>query len=213
MMLNHSFDKKPFRFFEKNITTIAPVSKRPSAYNIGMKFAIVGVIWAGTGGSVNPNQGYLNASTIPVALERARREEQAHNTQVGMSKILTSLKYYLSLRVNDLANVLKVERPTIYAWQSGQTPKAHNLERIAKIEDLAMFWKDLNPQPMGVGLKLKSKNSKSVLELLSEDELRIKDIKQAMQFASDKIGHTKTATAVLSPIEDKIRSERFFAVS
>jgi transcriptional regulator with XRE-family HTH domain len=83
---------------------------------------------------------------------------------------MAGLRRYLSLNISDLARVLRVERPTVYAWLKGSSaPHPGNLKRLEKIYRLAREWRARSSTPMGVYVRESIENGCSVLDHLAEE--------------------------------------------
>ena len=53
------------------------------------------------------------------------------------SEQLKSIREKLKLNVSDLASVLGVSRPTIYAWLDGDEPSPENYTQLARLKDIS----------------------------------------------------------------------------
>lgn len=89
---------------------------------------------------------------------------------------LELIRHSLSLSVTDLARVVGVQRPTIYAWLQNGAPRRESLERLSMLERVAMHWKSLADRPLGALSRLAAgPNGETfviLLERASEEELR-----------------------------------------
>jgi transcriptional regulator with XRE-family HTH domain len=99
---------------------------------------------------------------------------------VDTSERMTGLRRYFSLTVTDLARVLRVERPTIYAWLKGSSaPHSGNLRRLEKIYRLAQEWRAKSSIPMGTYVREPFDDGRSVLDYLAEEHLQERMIRYA----------------------------------
>jgi DNA-binding transcriptional regulator YiaG len=86
--------------------------------------------------------------------------------------LIAETRAAMSLNVSELAVVLRVERPTVYAWIAGTaTPQAANLHRLMEVADWARTWRRLTPSPMGQLARQLGPHGSTLIELLMEDEL------------------------------------------
>ncbi len=89
---------------------------------------------------------------------------------------LEFIRHYFSLSVSDLARVVGVKRPTIYAWLQNGLPRRESLERLAMLERVAAHWKSIADRPLGalarLAIGVKGETFVGLLESASEEELR-----------------------------------------
>lgn len=102
-----------------------------------------------------------------------------------VSDQVANIKATLNLSIKDLATILGVQRPTVYAWMSGeQIPHGANLERIEEIAQLAVrLKKPLDRKAAKVPL-----NGKSLLNLLDQESID----HDAVQKHLDQLLNTRT---------------------
>lgn len=88
---------------------------------------------------------------------------------------LELIRHYLSLSVSDLARIVGVKRPTIYAWLQNGAPRRESLERLAMMERVASHWKSIADRPLGalarLAIGVKGETFVILLESASEEEL------------------------------------------
>lgn len=107
----------------------------------------------------------------------------------------------LGLSVTALATVMRVERPTIYAWlRASSTPTAANTARIERIAELAEYWLSISGGEAVNDLRAGVLDGKTLLELLSEEHLRTFATETAMRYlhkrSMDKPGQRPTLTEI-----------------
>jgi transcriptional regulator with XRE-family HTH domain len=91
---------------------------------------------------------------------------------------LEFIRHCLSLSVSDLARIVGVQRPTIYAWlQNGAPRRGESLERLAMLERTAAHWKAIADRPIGalarLAIGMKGETFVSLLESASEEDLHV----------------------------------------
>ena len=131
----------------------------------------------GTGGFERPrHQAFFEPSTHPPALHDAQ-----FGAITGLAESpreqLTFIRETLKLNMSDLATVLGVSRPTVYAWLEGDEPSPENYTQIAHLKSIAEEVKrqtinrfdKLLKRPIFDGFSFldKLKNQEDALELLS----------------------------------------------
>jgi transcriptional regulator with XRE-family HTH domain len=89
---------------------------------------------------------------------------------------LAFIRHYLSLSVSDLARIVGVKRPTIYAWLQNAAPRRESAQRLAMLERTAAHWKSIADRPLGalgrLAIGVKGETFVMLLESASEEELR-----------------------------------------
>lgn len=89
---------------------------------------------------------------------------------------LAFIRHYLSLSVSDLARIVGVQRPTIYAWMQNGAPRRESQARLAVLERIAAHWKSAVDRPLGALSRLAiGPNGVTFIALLEsapESELR-----------------------------------------
>lgn len=98
------------------------------------------------------------------------------------AEALSAIQSTFGLSITALAGVLRVERPTVYAWlRATSSPTPTNRERLEKLADLADFWLSLSGGAPLEGLRTEVLSGRSLLELLSEEHLRTFAAESAMR--------------------------------
>lgn len=94
----------------------------------------------------------------------------------SVAEQLAFIRHYLSLSVSDLARIVGVKRPTIYAWQQNSAPRRESLERLAMLERTAAYWKSIADRPLGalarLAIGVKGETFIILLESASEEAMR-----------------------------------------
>lgn len=93
------------------------------------------------------------------------------------AEIVANLQAAFRLSITELASVLRVKRPTVYAWMSeSANPHSTNLQRLETLNRLASYWNRISDSPLEIGLKNPFDDGKSVLNLLARKEIPVSDI-------------------------------------
>ncbi len=71
--------------------------------------------------------------------------KQSEEASASFADMVAQIKIAFSLSVSDLAQVLHVERPTIYAWLDERwVPKEENVLRVTQVYRHASYWAKFN---------------------------------------------------------------------
>lgn len=126
----------------------------------------------GTGGAATKRQVVAIWRAITAPFEVTTTDVSIRSA----AEQLAVIRHYLSLSVSDLARVVGVQRPTIYAWLQNGAPRRESLERLAMLERIAAHWKSIADRPLGslarLAIGLKGETFVTLLESASEEELR-----------------------------------------
>lgn len=127
-------------------------------------------------------------SFIPCGIDAERdefysdfRENQEH--LLDPPEAVATIRAALSLQIKELATVLGVERPTVYAWLRGTAqPQPQNLSRIAELLELAKLWNRICTRPIGAAVRTTfGSNNNSLVALLAEATMDRAKIESLMQ--------------------------------
>jgi hypothetical protein len=142
----------------------------------------------GTGSSVFRvfQQSFAGTSPLIVNASSLRRVE-AFVLRDAAERI-SLIRSTLSLNVTELAAVLHVERPTVYAWIGGTAqPNARNSTRIEAVSAIAREWATFSGLPLGSLRNLPDPSGKSIVNLLKAQALERPRILAAFKAASQKL--------------------------
>lgn len=90
------------------------------------------------------------------------------------------IRHYLSLNMTDLSRVLRVERPTVYAWLNGSVqPHSANLDRLKRVHTLARAWRAMSSVPPGRYVRERFEGGEALVEYLSAEVLDEQAIRRA----------------------------------
>lgn len=106
--------------------------------------------------------------------------------QAGSIKLWDALDFIVDtfgLNISELANVVRVQRKTIYDWKSGQFPQEAKLNRVFALLDVAESWSRLGYPTDKVSLLSNVLDGHSVIELLASPNLSTEEI----MFAGDRL--------------------------
>jgi transcriptional regulator with XRE-family HTH domain len=97
------------------------------------------------------------------------------------SEKLARIRANLSLSVAELARVLQVERPTIYAWMRDDSvsPRAENRFRLDQLHGLARRWERLSNLPIGKLVREANDAGDSLVSILEAE--RFEDAAQFLE--------------------------------
>jgi hypothetical protein len=120
------------------------------------------------------------AGRLAYAGSRGRQESELFDVTAKLAYVQDQF----SLNLSDTAAVLRVSRPTVYAWlRDDSEPQAHNIRRIDRLYALAKEWREMSPAPLGSYAWPTIHEGASILGLLSEADLNESAIRAAFSTA------------------------------
>jgi len=169
----------------QNQTTASPTTQGASPMAGGV--LIAALLIAGTGAIATPQSStqVLTGSITPICTIDHFQQETGDVTADVQEKI-AGIRHYLSLTTTDLASVLQVKRPTIYAWTAGAVSLHRNHRaRLDMAYEIARDWRALSMKPIGEGIREKFAGGAALIDLLSADQFDHVAIRSAMLRAKD----------------------------
>lgn len=105
------------------------------------------------------------------------------NDVVEIAHTIAEIRNSLSLSMTDLALILGVQRPTIYAWmRRDASPQNRNLEKLKFIFQVAQKWSSMSTRPLERQLRFAfNKNNKSLLDLLKDEGTLMTEVDRHLQ--------------------------------
>jgi DNA-binding transcriptional regulator YiaG len=157
--------------------TMEPYPKRPlypvntSSPNASITLAVpLLILTAGTG-------GMMTAHSTAEALNRFHypriHVEPSRARQVDMrspAEHVANIRDVFAVNMSDLASVLGVTRPTVYAWLAGQEPKGEAVIRIQQLSCAADKFNQANIIRLDKLVHRPILNGRSLLDMLKTDE-------------------------------------------
>jgi hypothetical protein len=117
--------------------------------------------------SYQPGTG--TTTGVRAALVDGSREAESLNTA---ETILAELRSFLGLNISETARIVRVERPTIYAWLSRRSiPQQANGVRLARLEGVVAMWRRLTDRVPGPLVRAPGSDGRSLVDLLSLDPI------------------------------------------
>ena len=103
-------------------------------------------------------------------------------------EIVSIVRAALSLNITELAKVLQVKRPTIYAWLGERAePQGHNVRRLNELLGVARYWMRRTNTPLGAFVRQADRTGQSLVDLLSKEVLVQEDIVERLTALQKKL--------------------------
>jgi len=131
-------------FAESALQSARPRREISRAALLGIGFVL------GTGGVTAAFSAPITSSA-PAFVVSPRPLKASRQFEVrSPAEQIIAIRSLLGLNVLELATILRVQRPTIYSWQSGTaTPHYENGSRLRHIYELAQRWNRMCSEPIG----------------------------------------------------------------
>ncbi len=155
--------------------------------------------WTGTGGNLNVKiaRKYLefSATTPDRSISRLTAPDTAPDTAPApavqsLAERVSAIKAAFGLTISQLAQVLQVQRQTIYDWIDEDKPpqvQGKKGERLAAIQRLAVQWNALCQWPAGKGVATYTVDGDTLLDVLLADVLDEARLQRVMRGLSDQV--------------------------
>jgi len=110
-------------------------------------------------------------------------------TEAVVASIVAEIRSTLSLNVKELAEILKVQRPTIYAWMRGeQKPQGENRRRLSQLARVARLWLQMSNLPLGTLVRESlDENGRSLVDAFAEENIDYGSIESRMKSILDSM--------------------------
>jgi hypothetical protein len=92
---------------------------------------------------------------------------------LSIPKLIAGIRASLSLQIKEIAEMLQVERPTIYAWIKDKSkPHKQNRERLNQLYYLAKQWDNISNNPIGKAIHDIVYDGRSLFDYLKESNIQ-----------------------------------------
>ena len=157
-------------------------------------------IESGTGSAAQLQLDNLNIS-----------QELSRSNILTISDKLLEIRKALSVNMTELAKILRVERPTLYAWFKDEaSPISANYNRVSQVHKLAKQWMSMSHRPPESMKREPLLSGKSLLDILAEDTINEEEALTAFQkLATSMSTKRETRSALVrrlgySPLPEEI---------
>jgi hypothetical protein len=94
---------------------------------------------------------------------------QISEEPLTVSAKIGEIQHQLSLNIKQLSEILRVSRPTVYAWLENTTPQDNHKHRLEVLHEVAMLWQERSPEyPVGIYLTAKAPGCNTLLDILRQ---------------------------------------------
>lgn len=179
-------------------TTIKPYhssfvkpTNTPSSHDAAIKlFTPLLVLAVGTGGIRTPNNtAELNRWLYDPRIHIEPTKANQLDTRSPAENV-ANIRDVFVINMSDLASVLGVTRPTVYAWLAGQEPKGEAVIRIQKLSRVADQFNRANIIRLDKLVHRPILNGRSLLDILKTDEDPVADL-ATLKAIADKEAQTR----------------------
>lgn len=153
-------------------------------------FAPLLVLAAGTGGIITThNTAELNRWLYNPRIHIEPTKGNQVDTRSPAENV-ANIRDVFAINMSDLASVLGVTRPTVYAWLAGQEPKGEAVIRIQKLSRVADQFNRANIIRLDKLVHRPILNGRSLLDILKTDEDPVADL-ATLKAVADKEAQTR----------------------
>lgn len=130
-----------------------------------------------------------------VELPIGKPKKPKMTSTLSISQLIAGIRASLSIQIKELAEILQVQRPTIYAWIKEQSvPHSQSRERLRQIYSLAKQWDRVSHKPLGKAIHDIGPDNYSLFDFLKDSiipEKLVRDRFQAISRATIEFAHHK----------------------
>lgn len=146
----------------------------------------------GTGGMLAPKMLKVGTTTggFILRIEPLRTAPKPITASIlSPAEMVSVARAALSFNIKELAQILGVQRPTVYAWIGGEAePQPENLRRLNALVDCARRWSALTNLPLGEDVRRPHfENGKSLIDLLTVGSPGSLSVKEELQFLAKEV--------------------------
>ncbi len=172
----------------------------PASGQLGVTGGVVGdglctVLLVGTGSLPRSPSASLSNPAAGRAAVRTHGEPRAAVTLGDSSHCIATIRTAFPFQISQIAEILGVSRPTIYAWISeGQRPQPRCRARLNQVYGLAEFWNRQSNLPLPAqALTSPDETGASLLEMLKAETIDVPAIRTRLNCL--QIGTRRTISA------------------
>lgn len=123
---------------------------------------------AGTGGMISSHSAAMMGKWLhnpAIQIENSAKKEEVFDKR-SPSEHIANIRDVFAINMSDLASVLGVTRPTVYAWLGGQEPKGEAIVRIQQLSHVADKFSQENISRLDKLVHRPILNGRSLLDIL-----------------------------------------------
>ena len=116
-----------------------------------------------------------------------------HSSVVSPGRMLAAIKSEISVTITEMADLLGVERPTLYSWLAEErVPHPSNRKRLNDLYDVAITWRQRKIGPLGNFRNHRLGTGQTLVSLLKQTPLPLEEIRKGLDVLSAIIEKRKT---------------------
>lgn len=175
----------PFKFSEdynqKNLTNTV-LSRSESFLGVAGLFALIGSAGFISDHAIRNYGAYSQQTGPEKQFIRTVQIGQKMNVHVFSAEEMVALiRSAFGFSIVDMAKILRVQRPTVYEWLSGNKPQEQNFKRLTAVFDLAKQWNSLSPVPLAGRAKQVVIGGQTFVDLLSSEKIDFTLVTQVIE--------------------------------
>lgn len=162
--------------------------------------------YRGTGSKTQADRVWYETASFTLT-DPPNRQTARTAELLDVASVVAEVRSSLSLQIKELAEILGVQRPTVYSWLEGdQKPQDQNRRRLLELLKIARIWTQISDQPVGKAIRTQlNKDGHSLLDQLKRDVINLHEVKNHMQ----ALAHGATATSRKKSVLDLAKENGF----
>jgi|GEM_PF-2700472 len=169
---HHQFSEEQFTYRR----TIPEQWRQPMPQTVG---TVLLALFIGSG---SPPQAYISLNEIsPPSQIQTSRSAAQQIYPADVSDILATIRSAFPLQISQIAEILGVSRPTIYAWLNNEQ-QPQSLTKLSQIYALAEFWNDrCNLPAPEKTFELPDSVGVSLIDMLKAPSINVATVKNRLE--------------------------------
>ncbi|EAQ82797.1 hypothetical protein [Blastopirellula marina] len=113
----------------------------------------------------------MSGRNSPLTMGCTQRQDTERSSSIP--EIISEIRANLALQVKELAEVVGVERPTVYGWiKDNATPHKSNHDRLMQVYRISQAWRKISRLPAGAALReFVDDEGNSVIDYMRRDSM------------------------------------------
>lgn len=161
---------------------------------------------SGSGSRVRAGRVWFETASYSPESRENTGNRQTKVDLVDSALALAEIRSALSLQIKELAEILGVQRPTIYSWLDGkQKPQAANQKRLVMLLQIARFWTNQSSRPVGKAVRQEiNGDGETLLDQLKKTRVDEQAVRLHMQaIADDTVATEPKKLSILEAAKSK----------
>lgn len=154
--------------------------------------------YRGTGSKTEADRVWYETASFTLT-DQSKKQPVKMTELLDVASVVAEVRSSLSLQIKELAEILGVQRPTVYSWLEGdQKPQDQNRRRLLELLKVARIWTQISDQPVGKTIRTQlNESGLSLLDQLKREAISLYEVEEHMRAIADLSAATQKKKSVL----------------